>query len=714
MKSIKAESQWIALVLMLTAQSVCGQDIFVSITGNDSGTGTQEQPLRNLQTAIDKIKNGGTVNLRGGVYYLQEPLQLKPENSGLTIKPYAHENVVLSSGKPIENWELVKHPVPGKNRPGKVWKAKVPKGKSFLTLFDEQGFLPRCASPKFKAFEQDITVIEGGGAGKNETLDKKASPTKLYYRPGQIDHVESFEGAEVFILPRFDWVANYLPIATVNREERLIETSCPGTYDLITPPTWTQIELFYQLENVPEFLDAPGEWFLDAKSGELYLIARNEQKPSGVVAPTLNQIITLQGDFPAGNYVENVTIEGITFSHADRMTWENGRVGVQHDWEVVNGEWACIKAKGVSNLQIKNCLFKNSGGNGIRIDFEGFGNTIANNEFRNLGGSAISLIGYAPGTHDKLHTNKIINNYIHHCAKLWWLQAGITLCQSSNNLIANNLIHHLPYNGMALVGGRSALFGQGRKANSVADGLSYVNWEEIPEEVDEWYEKIGYISTRDNVIEHNEIYQVVQTLGDGNAIYLSGVGTGNILQKNYVHNIPSLSSAGGLRFDNDTWFCTMRNNVVWNVNGCNIVSKWVNNIENNIMVNSGVRSSLSLAAGPKWGSNIRRNIVVNKRSVFEPTMNKWMKLENILFRGELKECLITDNLFYVSDDDDLGKTVVAKLNENLNSEGNIHSAPNFYDLENGDFRLKENSPALKMGFIPFEDYGLTGPVGKIE
>ncbi|MEM9830524.1 MAG: right-handed parallel beta-helix repeat-containing protein [Bacteroidota bacterium] len=519
-------------------------------------------------------------------------------------------------------------------------------------------------------------------------------------------------GGEIFILPRRDWVANYLPIKSVDQTQRVIETTCPGTYNLTTPPTWTKVELFYQIENIPEFLDEPGEWYLDKAQSAVYLISRDGNKPKGIIAPGLDQMISITGNLEEQTYVKDVTIEGLTFMHADRMTWEHGRIGVQHDWEVVDGQWSCIKAKGVINLTVRDCLFENSGGDGVRIDLTGWNNRITHNEFRMLGGSAVSLIGYAPGTQDKLHNNHISNNYIHHCAELWWLQAGITVCQSSSNVIANNLVHDMPYNGMTFVGGRSALFGRGRNSNSVADGLSYVNWDEIPEEVDEWHEKLGYISTRDNLVEHNEVYQVVQQLGDGNGIYFSGTGTGNLVQKNYIHDISSLSSAGGLRFDNDTWFCTMRDNVVWNVNTSSIVSKWVNNIENNIMINSGVRSNLNLAAGPKWGTNIRRNIVVNKKSLFEPTMNQWMTLEDILVKGIPEECKITDNIFFVSDDQQLGEQVVNNLSGNVNADGNLHADPLFYDLAGGDFRLKDDSPALMRGFIPIEDYGLTEEVGR--
>jgi hypothetical protein len=691
-----------------------GQYYYVSTDGNDFNAGSKDNPLKSIQTAIEKSQGtNATIYVRDGVYSIEKPIVIRPENSGIKLLAYPHEKVIFTAGSEIDNWERVNHPMLGKAKSANVWKTYLPDYENILTLYDKNGLLPRCASPEFKTMERAVEMKEGADAPVESASQAVVTPTKMYFKEGQIDHVKDFSGAEIFILPRYDWVANYLPVKTVNRQERYLETVCPGTYELSTPPTWTQIELFYRLENVPEFLDEPGEWYFNIKTKTLYLITRNEEKPDGIIVPRLNQIIRIEGDIEANQLVDGATIEGITFRYTERMTWVNGRVGVQHDWGVVDGEWACIKMKGAKNVEISNCLFENLGGEGIRMDFVGWNNTIANNEFRNLGGAAISLIGYAPGTNDKLHSNKITNNHISQCAGLWWLQPGILVCQSSSNLIANNLIHDMPYNGIALVGGRSA-FTNGRLSTFEGDGMSYVNWDEIPGEVVEWYERLGFISTRDNVLEHNEIFDVVKTLGDGNGIYLSGTGTGNILQKNYIHHISSLSSAGGMRFDNATWFCTMRNNIIWNVNGSGIVSKKVNNVENNIIANSGVRSVLLLADGPKWGSNIRRNIVANSWEIFEPTMNQWMVPEDILIKGELGECIITDNLFYVPDDVRLGERITEKVNMNLNASQNFHEDPLFYDMENGDFRLKEMSPALKTGFVPFYDYGLQSVPGRVK
>lgn len=723
MKITKVQPKYILyLGLLLISLQTEAIYIYISVNGNDDNPGSINQPLASIERALELVVNKGLessdtifIQLFGGTYYPANTIVIKSDSckrfrNPIVIKSYDHQQVIISGGKPLSKWEKANlKQAPSKTK-GKIWMTEVPKGTMFYSLFDETGILPRAASPKFKS-KIEYEDFENGDGKIIKRRVIKADHQTLYFQKGQIDHVKDFSQAELFILPRYDWVSNYLPIETVDLEKRELKTSVPGTYCLETPPTWTGLELFFQVENVPEFLDEPGEWLLDSNNGLLYLIARDEHEPHGIVMPELSEIVRIEGDLVKGDCVSNILFEELTFKHADRMTWRNGRLGVQHDWGIVDGQWGCIRIRGGRNIEVKNCLFEYSGGDGIRIDLSGWNNYIHHNEFRNIGGAAISLIGYGPGYRDELHHNTISNNHIHHCSQLWWSQPGILICQSSNNTIRNNLIHDLPYNGIAIVGGRSGLFNSKRNAQFDGDGISYTNWEEIPEEVDQWYEKIGYINTRNNIVEHNEIYNVVTLLGDGNGIYVSGTGPGNVLYKNYIHTILSDKSAGGLRFDNDTYYCLMFQNVVWNVAGSNIVSKEINNIENNILVNSPVRSVLFLPKGPKWGTNIKRNIIVNNNSIYEPTMNKSMSLADILVSGELDQCIIDYNLWWISDNEYLANRVLQNLKEQGLCLKGVVADPQFTDMDHGNFTLSDTSPAIKIGFIPFDDWGLIEETG---
>ena len=77
---------------------------YVSLDGDDGNAGTIDAPLRNIQTAIDKLAytGGGAVIIRGGMYTLTKPLELDSSVSGMAYAPtyitaYPGEEVVLTS-----------------------------------------------------------------------------------------------------------------------------------------------------------------------------------------------------------------------------------------------------------------------------------------------------------------------------------------------------------------------------------------------------------------------------------------------------------------------------------------------------------------------------------------------------------------------------------------------------------------------------------------
>ncbi|OIQ89105.1 hypothetical protein GALL_290100 [mine drainage metagenome] len=77
---------------------------FVSPSGRDRNPGTLTQPFRTLQRAQQELRHpGGTVYLRGGVYYLPKTLVFTAQDSGTKDRPvvfeaYGNEQPVISGG----------------------------------------------------------------------------------------------------------------------------------------------------------------------------------------------------------------------------------------------------------------------------------------------------------------------------------------------------------------------------------------------------------------------------------------------------------------------------------------------------------------------------------------------------------------------------------------------------------------------------------------
>jgi parallel beta-helix repeat protein len=105
--------------------------LYVSPAGSDANTGTLARPFATLQRARDAIRaikarglpaGGVTVQIRGGRYFMTEPLVLSPQDSGAAGSPIAYEayrgeKPILSGGRPVTGW---------KKGAGALWTARMP------------------------------------------------------------------------------------------------------------------------------------------------------------------------------------------------------------------------------------------------------------------------------------------------------------------------------------------------------------------------------------------------------------------------------------------------------------------------------------------------------------------------------------------------------------------------------------------------------------
>lgn len=66
--------------------------IFVAPYGSDQGNGSFRHPLATIQRAIDRVRRGGIVEVRGGHYAQKIAFQ---HDVGVTVRPYKHEPVIL-------------------------------------------------------------------------------------------------------------------------------------------------------------------------------------------------------------------------------------------------------------------------------------------------------------------------------------------------------------------------------------------------------------------------------------------------------------------------------------------------------------------------------------------------------------------------------------------------------------------------------------------
>ena len=179
-----------------------------------------------------------------------------------------------------------------------------------------------------------------------------------------------------------------------------------------------------------------------------------------------------------------------------------------------------------------------------------------------------------------------------------------------------------------------------------------------------------YLHTHDNLIEYNEIHNVMETMGDGNGIYIRGAGAGNVIRRNYIHHLvtPMLMQAA-IRTDGGQRDTLIAENLIYKCMAQGIILKLNNRAENNIVADVLAPPRgyyLSLREGPLTDAVIKRNIFysVGKETVFidELAPGNGRKTEDRRGRAlaRAKDADTDYNIYYCAADPALGKAMLEK------------------------------------------------------
>ncbi len=738
--------RWLLNLAALVAfGSVHAADIHVSIGGSIQADGSVDRPYASIADAVEAVRalrgsgdiDPAVIYLREGRHQLDNTLVLgikdgNPSTLGqvtlggygagviaepayLTFAAYPGEHPVVSGGAPVTGWKKLQ--IPPAELPasavGKVWVAEIPEGMDrFYTLYDDQGRLNRARDSGFAYTKQG---------------DKRT----LHFPKGALKNWDNVEDVEIQARPGRAWTINMLPLASVDEASGVATTGASATYGMGPLPGYLHDPdaSVVWVENVLEALDEPGEWVVNSKTRKIYLWPRDtapDGSPRGILAPTTTELIRVEGEIdyngPADKPVRGIAFEGLTFSHADRWAWKSdeGRVGwgMQHDWDMFDRPTALLRFRGAEECQVKDCRFINTGGSGLRMDLHAQRNRVIDSEFAYLGEAGILLAGYGPGTKDVNCFNDVVNNYIHHFSEITWHSPGIWAWQSGHNRMAHNELHHSGYSAVLITcrinpyRNRSDLTGEGARTirhNEIVPGSSgertYVNWRD----------REKYYHARHNLLEYNRISHTVQLLSDGNGIYVSGAGTGNIVRYNYLHDSLAHTLPAPIRCDDDQHDTLIYGNVIHNNYGrsAGIASKGVNDIINNFIVDLTVAPSsgyISYEWVPVPGSVVQRNIIVS-----HPDGGK---AHNARYRGidnggrpkpKLEETDMDSNLYYHPADKNWMDEHLATMRAVGNENASLVGDPLFKDPANGDFGFREGSPALMLGIEPLD----TSRMGRI-
>jgi parallel beta-helix repeat protein len=699
-----------------------GADYYISPDGDDKNVGTKERPFATLSRARDVVRelkkkkqNGDiTVLIRGGTYTIHETVVFGLQDSGsknqiIAYAAYPGEEPVFSSGVRITDWKkLTKYPsdLPQVAQ-GEVWVANVPQSKGgkwrFFSLFDGDKMLPRARG---KGWVPEGVPLDDWWKGVFASIEDKST---FRFPAGALKNWENLEDVEIRVFPA-GYTMNILGLASVDEKARVARTSVPATYPIEPWPEEGNPPSVW-VENVLETLDEPGEWVLNTQQGRLYLWPEGEKPGELIVAPQLSELVRVEGNINKQGLtdipVRNLVFKGLTFTHGDRDLWTKDDAGIQHDWEMHDKPTALLRFRGAEHCLVDECQFANTGGTGLRFDLHSQYNRVQRSLFAYLGQVGILISGYGPGTKDVSFQNEIINNHIHHVGEIYKHGHAIIIWQSRDNHVANNLVHDGPRKAILVSGVRAHFFDTSRVPKNNRECSRQIRWNEIGK-AKGWNYIVGFFHNHNNIIENNEAYRMCKIGIDGAVINITGNGEGNIIRRNYIHDIINDGPDGIIRLDANGRGTLISENIIYNCAPQGIVLNDRNNhVENNIVIDTGKethedwqRYMVYYRGGPRPG-RIQRNVLYfsDKRSNYFATRTD---IQNKGYPGDY-------NLYYSEGTPAAGSALLQRLQQNGTDTHSIATDPLFVDFKNQDFRLKPESPMFKLGFkqIDTDRVGLT-------
>ncbi|MDF7799077.1 right-handed parallel beta-helix repeat-containing protein [Pontiellaceae bacterium B1224] len=679
--------------LLVFAGAVSARELVVEPGGEIATLPAARDAVRALRTAGEK--GDIDVAIRDGVYSLDETLVFGLEDSapkGAVTRYRAADGAspLISGGRIIAGWE--KTDLQG----GSIWKAKVPwaKGDAFFhCLYDGGKLLPRARSENF-AVSVDADRRKYAGALKNRV--------EFSFKGGGLKSWENLEDLEIFGAPTRAWLRNYLGIASVDTAAKTATLSVPATYNMFG--NWV-------VENCIDHLDQPGEWALNSQEGMLYYWPESGSPGDQIIAPVLNELIRVEGVNDASlagtkdQPVEGVVFEGLRFAHADRQTWLPEDKGLQHDWNMWDKANGLVRFRGARNCAVRNCTFSDSGSDGVRLDLFCQNIAVEDSTFKDLGGTGVLLAGHGPGKKDVNKNNIIHNNEITRVGQLFLHSPGIFVWQSGHNRISNNHIYDQAYTGMVVSGVRRRFFAPTFEKMGInnpyikkwafpegtREHVPTIRWDEITlNSATEWAAFEPYMHARGNIIEFNEVHDCLKLLHDGNCIYLSANGDGNIVRYNVTYNHPQ---GAMIRTDDDSHGTTVSHNLLFGtISPSGIAIKGLNTCQHNMYVNC-----IMTTGGA--GNTVDPNSEMS-RNLF------YFTAENTPARFHTKIDRVGSGLdynLYWHEGGDAEKILTAQRKKGAKNKIDVHSVaadPMFADLVHGDFSFKSGSPAPELGIEP--------------
>lgn len=154
------------------------------------------------------------------------------------------------------------------------------------------------------------------------------------------------------------------------------------------------------VQNVSQELDAPGEWFYDAKPGRLsfYPPSGTDLAKATVQTAELNELIHVEGTSMT-QPAHHITFTGLHLANTHRTLF-NGTYEplAKGDWSVVRS--GAVYEKNAKNITVNGSIFDQLGGGGVFMDGYNEANVVSDNKFESDGAADVQVVGSPSAVRD--------------------------------------------------------------------------------------------------------------------------------------------------------------------------------------------------------------------------------------------------------------------------------------------------------------------------
>lgn len=671
---------------------------WVSTRGNDAWSGKLAEPnaektdgpFRTLEKARDAVrtlpKEGApkTVVVRGGTYELSQPFVLGAEDCDVRWVGADREFPRLLGGRVLSGFEPVRDAAILEQLPESARGNVVQCDLKKLGITDFGS--PADCGVRLYCCDRMMTLARYPNTGNIpiSELATEGTTVKMFRgTPNGINEGKFFvEDPRVASWSRekeiwthgcwyHEWSDQKQKIVSIIPETRQITLEEPWHVFGYKKGMW-----FYAFNLLCE-IDQPGEYFIDREAGLLYFWPPEGFKPENTVLSTLENIVVLES-------TANVFLTGFTL-------------------EAARG--TAVRMKQATGCFLGKCILRNTGLAAVEVSGER--NTVFGCRLYQLGGMGVSLSG---GDRGRLTpgSNAVVNCSIDRFSQIVRTYQPAVKLAGVGNLCLSCRLTNAPHMAIGFSGNdhrmeRNEISYVCQEANDAGAVYAGRDW-----------------TMRGHVIRNNYFHDMFGLDGKGcRCIYLDDMFSSATIEGNYFRNVHTAVYVSGGRdckvFNNLFVSCLasihLASTGITSAWGPPHVEKWLAEFKEKGTICRGIRFNqppyserypelarmMDENPAAPMGTEVRRNLCVFGSWDAPLGRAAWQKRS--LTDDVARPCVTFEKNFLYR---------VLLSSDAMTGDDPVFCDPLFEDVEKKDFRLKPDSPVLKVGFepIPFEKMGI--------